>query len=210
MGTQESRQVTTKIYTSLGEFYKSLLEHSPYSRKLKPCDFFLLPKIKTVLKGTYFSNVKGEKKSKEKRVEQQKGHALVCGPNGVLFSMRRPVIKQSLDQLTSLAITKTFNYYNTKTKIIIYFTIRKKFSVWLFFLCVHQAGFSGKPLLISSNYDVRQECDATWNRGCICIPCVSAQSSDRQVCCVNQTAQLKLESVEASRAGLTTRYHANS
>ena len=33
------------------------LEHPPYSPALAPCDFFLFPKIKSVLKGTHFSDI---------------------------------------------------------------------------------------------------------------------------------------------------------
>ena len=33
------------------------LEHSPYFPDLAPCDFFLFPKIKSVLKGTHFSDI---------------------------------------------------------------------------------------------------------------------------------------------------------
>ena len=33
------------------------LEHPPYSPDLASCDFFLFPKIKSVLKGTHFSDI---------------------------------------------------------------------------------------------------------------------------------------------------------
>jgi transposase len=35
----------------------ALLAHPPYSPDLAPCDFFLFPKIKSVLKGTHFVSV---------------------------------------------------------------------------------------------------------------------------------------------------------
>lgn len=31
-----------------------VLEHPPYSPDLAPCDFYLFPKVKIALKGTYF------------------------------------------------------------------------------------------------------------------------------------------------------------
>ena len=50
-------------YTALniGQFLaeKSIatLKHPPYFPDLAPCDFFLFPKIKSVLKGTHFSDI---------------------------------------------------------------------------------------------------------------------------------------------------------
>jgi len=35
----------------------TVLEHPPYSPDHAPCDFFLFPKIKSVLKGTHFMSV---------------------------------------------------------------------------------------------------------------------------------------------------------
>ena len=32
----------------------AVLEHPPYSPDLAPCDFFLFPKLKEVIKGTHF------------------------------------------------------------------------------------------------------------------------------------------------------------
>jgi transposase len=39
----------------------TLLEHPPYSPDLFPCDFYLFPKIKSVLKGTHFVSVENVK-----------------------------------------------------------------------------------------------------------------------------------------------------
>ena len=41
----------------LAERNITTLEHPPYSPDLAPCDFFLFPNIKSVLKGTHFSNI---------------------------------------------------------------------------------------------------------------------------------------------------------
>ena len=38
------------------------LDHPPYSTDLASCDFFLFPKVKSVLKGTRFDSVKEVKK----------------------------------------------------------------------------------------------------------------------------------------------------
>ena len=39
----------------------TVLEHPPYSPDLAPCDFYLFPKIKSVLKGTHFVSVENVK-----------------------------------------------------------------------------------------------------------------------------------------------------
>ena len=41
----------------LAERNIATLEHPPYFPDLAPCDFFLFPKIKSVLKGTHFSDI---------------------------------------------------------------------------------------------------------------------------------------------------------
>jgi hypothetical protein len=40
---------------------KTVLEHPPYSSDLAPCDFYLFPKFKSVLKGTHFLSVENVK-----------------------------------------------------------------------------------------------------------------------------------------------------
>ena len=46
---------------SIGQFFAerniATLEYPPYSLNLAPCDFFLFPKIKCVLKRTHFSEI---------------------------------------------------------------------------------------------------------------------------------------------------------
>ena len=39
----------------------AVLEHPPYSPDLAPCDFYLFPKINSVLKGTHFVSVESVK-----------------------------------------------------------------------------------------------------------------------------------------------------
>ena len=39
----------------------TVLEHPPYSPDLAPCDFYLFPKIKSVLQGTHFVSVESVK-----------------------------------------------------------------------------------------------------------------------------------------------------
>jgi transposase len=39
----------------------TVLEHPPYSPDLAPCDFYLFPKIESVLKGTHFLSVENVK-----------------------------------------------------------------------------------------------------------------------------------------------------
>jgi histone-lysine N-methyltransferase SETMAR len=45
------------IHRFLTEKNISILQHPPYSPDLAPCDFFLFPKIKSLLKGTHFQTV---------------------------------------------------------------------------------------------------------------------------------------------------------
>ena len=45
------------VKTFLTKHKITLLEHTPYSPDLAPCDFFLFPKIKSALKGTRFEFV---------------------------------------------------------------------------------------------------------------------------------------------------------
>ena len=47
----------------LAERNIATLEHPPYSPDQAPCDFFLFPKIKSVLKGTHFSDIDFIKKA---------------------------------------------------------------------------------------------------------------------------------------------------
>jgi hypothetical protein len=47
---------TLSVKTFLGRHKIPVLEHPPYSPDLAPCDFFLFPKIKSALKGTYFES----------------------------------------------------------------------------------------------------------------------------------------------------------
>ena len=47
----------------LAERNIATLEHPPYSPDLAPCDFFLFPKIKSVLKRTHFSDIDSVKKA---------------------------------------------------------------------------------------------------------------------------------------------------
>ena len=45
------------IHQFITERKIATLQHPPYSPDLGPCDFFLFPKIKSVLKGTHFSDI---------------------------------------------------------------------------------------------------------------------------------------------------------
>jgi transposase len=53
----------------LAEKQIAMLEHPPYSPDPAPCDFFLFPKVKSVLKGTRFASVT-EVKKKTKLLRQ--------------------------------------------------------------------------------------------------------------------------------------------
>ena len=50
----------------------AVLDHTPYSPDLAPCDFFLFPKIKFVLKGTQFVSPEVVKATQPKTVEEGK------------------------------------------------------------------------------------------------------------------------------------------
>jgi hypothetical protein len=69
----------------LAEKQTAVLEHPPYSPDLAPCDFFLFPKVKSVLKGTRFASVTEVKKKTTELLRQltddepQHGTALTSG-----------------------------------------------------------------------------------------------------------------------------------
>ena len=52
-------EVNTKLLEKqfLAEKQVTVLEHPPYSPDLAPCDFWLFPKMKSVVKGTHFESV---------------------------------------------------------------------------------------------------------------------------------------------------------
>ena len=52
-----SAVIDAVIRQFLAEINIASLEHPPYSPGLAPCDFFLIPKIKSVLKETRFSDI---------------------------------------------------------------------------------------------------------------------------------------------------------
>ena len=47
-----------------------VMEHPPYSPDLAPCDFFLIPKIKSALKGTRFESADAVKAKSDATLEQ--------------------------------------------------------------------------------------------------------------------------------------------
>jgi hypothetical protein len=49
------------VETFLGNKNISVLEHPSYSPDLSPCDFYIFPKIKSVLKGTQILSVENVK-----------------------------------------------------------------------------------------------------------------------------------------------------
>lgn len=49
------------VKTFLAKYNIPILDHPPYSPDLAPCDFFLFPKVKAVLKGTRFESVEAVK-----------------------------------------------------------------------------------------------------------------------------------------------------
>lgn len=53
----------------LAEKSIAVLEHPPYSPDLAPCDFFLFPKLKSVLKGTHHGDVKTIEKATTKELK---------------------------------------------------------------------------------------------------------------------------------------------
>jgi len=60
----------------------SMLEHPPYSPDLAPCDFFLFPKIKCVLKGTRFESVDAVKAKAKELTNNQKMTCSIASNSG--------------------------------------------------------------------------------------------------------------------------------
>jgi len=54
----------------------TVLEHPPYSPDLAPYDFYLFPKIKSVLKGTHFVSVENVKAKKPEILNSLTEHDL--------------------------------------------------------------------------------------------------------------------------------------
>jgi len=54
----------------------TVLEHPPYSPDLTPCDFYLFPKIKSVLRGTHFVLVENAKAKMVEILNSLTGHDL--------------------------------------------------------------------------------------------------------------------------------------
>jgi transposase len=54
----------------LAEKQIAVLKHPPYSPDLAPCDFFLFPKVKSVLKGNRFASVTEVKKKTTELLRQ--------------------------------------------------------------------------------------------------------------------------------------------
>ena len=54
----------------------TVLEHQPYSPDLAPCDFYLFPKVKSVLKGTHFVSVENVKAKTAEILNSLTGHDL--------------------------------------------------------------------------------------------------------------------------------------
>jgi hypothetical protein len=60
-GQRSSAQCTIGSTVS-GKKQVPVLHHAPYSPDLAPCDFFLFPKLKHSLKGTYFQSIEDIKR----------------------------------------------------------------------------------------------------------------------------------------------------
>ncbi|GFG32268.1 hypothetical protein Cfor_09902 [Coptotermes formosanus] len=61
MGSSPRQRASTQrrlsVKTFLTKHKITVLEHPPYSPELAPCDIFIFPKIKSVLKGARFESV---------------------------------------------------------------------------------------------------------------------------------------------------------
>jgi transposase len=75
----------------LAEKQIAVLEHPPYSPDLAPCDFFLFPKVKSVLKGTRFASVTEVKKKMMELLRQLTDDELQHGFDQWKIRMQRCV-----------------------------------------------------------------------------------------------------------------------
>jgi hypothetical protein len=69
----------------------AVLEHPPYSPDLGPCDFFLFPKAKSVLKGTRFASVTEVKMKTTELLRQLTDDELQHGFDQLKIRMQRCV-----------------------------------------------------------------------------------------------------------------------
>ena len=70
------------IHQFITERKIATLQHPPYSPNLGPCDFFLFPKIKSVLKETHFSDIDSIKMAATtelKKIPKMPSKVLNCG-----------------------------------------------------------------------------------------------------------------------------------
>jgi hypothetical protein len=75
----------------LAEKQIAVLEHPPHSPNLAPCDFFLFPKVKSVLKGTRFASVTEVKKKTTEQLRQLTDDELQHGFDQWKIRMQRCV-----------------------------------------------------------------------------------------------------------------------
>ena len=71
-----SYHTALSICQFLAERNISTLEHTPYSPDLAPCDFFLLPKIKSVLKETHLFLHRFHQKGRDRRRSSRKSQKM--------------------------------------------------------------------------------------------------------------------------------------
>jgi transposase len=75
----------------LAEKQIAVLEYPPYSPDLAPCDFFLFPKVKSVLKGTRFASLTEVKKKTTELLRQLTDDELQHGFDQWKIRMQRCV-----------------------------------------------------------------------------------------------------------------------
>jgi hypothetical protein len=75
----------------LAEKQIAVLEHPPYLPDLAPCDFFIFPKAKSVLKGTHFASVTEVKKKMTELLRQLTDDELQHGFDQWKIRMQRCV-----------------------------------------------------------------------------------------------------------------------
>jgi hypothetical protein len=103
----------------------NVLEHQPCSPDLAPCDFYLFPKIKSVLKGTHFLSVE-DVKAKTRRRSSTAFQKMICRIALNVGSVVCSCVSTQKGTILKAIVVDFLNLLNKK---------RYRYSLVFFFFC---------------------------------------------------------------------------
>ena len=111
--TRTTRQPTKhSVKQFLGNTNITVLEHPPYSPDLAPCDFYLFPKIKSVLKGTHF--VSAEHVKQKRRRSSTALQNITCRIASNIGSILCSCVSTQKGTILKVIIIDFLNFLNRK------------------------------------------------------------------------------------------------